>query len=276
LNVNELRQQAQSNPCFKSVNVASNGINDQTPHLPSEIFLLSNLRELHITNNSFRGSIPTEIGLLSDLASLQLGGNQLTGRIPSELGQISTLRALVLHGNALNGTIPTELGQLSTLERLYLHSNDLTGTIPSELGLLSTLEDLSLNDNALTGTLPIELGHLSRHVILSDLFVKYKVSSHALQDPSSPQYKALEWMVEKDNTELQSTVPDDDIVERFALVLLYFATGGESWSDQAGFLSPMNNVCSWYSFVDGTKGVECNDEGSVVILDLCKFHKPST
>jgi hypothetical protein len=75
--------------------VASNGINDQTPHLPSEIFLLT---------------------------------------IPSGLGQVSTLQDLFLYDNYLNGTIPSELGQISTLQSLRLEYNALTGKIPSELG----------------------------------------------------------------------------------------------------------------------------------------------
>jgi hypothetical protein len=111
---------------------------------------------------------------------------------------------------------------------------------------------------------------------LSDLFFKdYKVSVQALQDQSSPQYLALDWMIDSDNTTLQSTLSDDELVERFALVLLYFATGGgESWLDQqAGF-----NTCSSNSNGDGTRvlGVGCNDEGSIVTLDLCKFPKSST
>jgi hypothetical protein len=113
---------------------------------------------------------------------------------------------------------------------------------------------------------------------LSDLFVKYKVLIQALEDPASPQYLALAWMVDNDSTDLQSTLSDDELVERFALVLVYFATGGGSWLDQAGFLTPLLNTCSWNSIVDGTRvlGVGCNGQGSVVTLDLCKFLKPST
>jgi hypothetical protein len=131
----------------------------------------------------------------------------------------------------------------------------------------------------------------TRLVTFSDLFVKYNVSSQALQDRSSPQYEALEWMAYSDSTTLQSALSDNELVERFALVLLYFATGGRTWLDQAGFLTPLN-TCSWNSIVDATArdikvgfdcnegctrelGVECN-EGSVVTLDLCKFPTSST
>jgi hypothetical protein len=107
---------------------------------------------------------------------------------------------------------------------------------------------------------------------LSDLFVKYKVSTQALQDPSSPQYLALVRMADNyDSTTLQSTLSDDELVERFALVLLYFATGGGSWLDQAGFLTPLTHTCSWNSIVDDIIPVGCNEEGSVMTLDLSKF-----
>jgi Leucine-rich repeat (LRR) protein len=234
------------------VNVASNEINE-TPRLPSEISLLSSLRKLNLANNLFSGRVPTEIGLLSDLVDLQLGDNQLTGPIPSELGQSSALQILNLQSNALTGPIPSELGQIPSLQDLYLYDNAFTGTIPSEL---------------------------PTHVTLPYKLVKeYKVSSQAFQDTSSPQYEALVWMTDTDSTDLQSALSDDELVERFTLVLLYFATGGESWWNQAGFLNPLLDTCSWNSIVEGTRillGVGCNDEGSVTTLDLCKFPKPST
>jgi hypothetical protein len=128
---------------------------------------------------------------------------------------------------------------------------------------------------------------------LSDLFVKYTVSIQALQNRSSPQYEALVWMAYSDSTSLQSKLSDDELVERFALVVLYFAAGGGSWSDQAGFLNPLLDTCSWNGNVgcydkgcvrtwNGNSpdirslGVGCNDEGSVMTLDLCKFPKSST
>jgi hypothetical protein len=233
----------------------SNGINE-TPHLPNEIFLLSNLREFLLANHSLSGSVPTEIGLLSDLVDVELGDNQITGPIPSELGLISTLQILSLEQNALTGPIPSELGQLSALRDLRLAGNALTGTIPSEL-----------------------LGQIPTLVGFFNLFVQYQVSTQPLQDVSSPQYQALEWMAYSDSIDLLSTLSDDELVERFTLVLLYYAAGGENWSDQAGFLSPLNNTCSWNSIVDGTTrvlGVSCNEEGSVVMLDLCKCLKSST
>jgi hypothetical protein len=97
------------------------------------------------------------------------------------------------------------------------------------------------------------------------------------QDFSSPQYEAFDWITTKDSTDLQSTLSDDALVERFVLVLLYFSTNGESWTDQAGFLNPLNAHCSWISDVlFSPTFLDCNDEGSVVTLDQGKFSQSST
>jgi hypothetical protein len=118
----------------------------------------------------------------------------------------------------------------------------------------------------------------TRLAILSDLVVDYKVSIEALQDGLSPQHAALDWMAYNDSADLQSTLSDDQLVERFVLVLLYFSTDGEGWKDQAGFLSSSLNTCAWNSIIDvlriGVGG--CNDEGSVVTLYFSKFPNSSS
>jgi hypothetical protein len=102
-----------------------------------------------------------------------------------------------------------------------------------------------------------------------------------LQDFSSPQYEAFDWITTKDSTDLQSTLSDDALVERFVLVLLYFSTNGESWEDQTGFLNPLDAHCSWKSGAElgglfSRTFLRCNNEGSVVALALCKFSQSST
>jgi hypothetical protein len=101
-------------------------------------------------------------------------------------------------------------------------------------------------------------------VTLSAVFVDHKVSSQAFQDPSSPQYKALVWMAYSDSITLQSTLSDDELVERFLLVVLFFATGGESWRHQANFLTPSLKTCSWGRIVDGCSWrLECGRLGCI-------------
>jgi hypothetical protein len=129
-----------------------------------------------------------------------------------------------------------------------------------------------------SGTFSLSIA-INRLATLSNLLVDYSISIQALQDPSSPQYKALDWMANIDSTDVQDRLSDGELVERFVLVLFYFATGGENWADQYLFLSPSLTSCLWNKNTDFIilKGsVGCNDEGSVVLLDLRKFPNSST
>jgi hypothetical protein len=94
---------------------------------------------------------------------------------------------------------------------------------------------------------------------------------------SSPQHEAFAWMTNADSNCLLSAMSDDELVERFVLVVLCFATDGERWLDQAGFLNPLNARCSWNSWNCGElSGVVCNEEGLVLALDLGEFLHSST
>ena len=86
--------------------------------LPSELGLMTNLKERGLNAFIANLAIPSEIGLLSSLTSIELQENNLRGTIPNELGQLgSTLVEFNLKGNSgLNGTIPEPLCQVSSLE----------------------------------------------------------------------------------------------------------------------------------------------------------------
>ena len=108
-----------------------------------------------------------------------------------------------------------------------------------------------------------------------DVLVSYNVSIQALQDISSPQYEALAWMANNDSPQVQSKLSNDELVERFVIVDLYFATGGASWFEPANILIPYLRTCAWDgSEFDATS--VCNEEGSVLRLDLGKFPNSST
>jgi hypothetical protein len=76
-----------------------------------------------------------------------------------------------------------------------------------------------------------------------------------LDDPSSPQYLAFEWLAE----DLRRT-PDlsvRDKLSRYALVTLFYSTSGEYWANKIGWLSHEGHgaICSWH-------GVACNLSGN--------------
>jgi Leucine-rich repeat (LRR) protein len=84
-----------------------------------------------------------------------------------------------------------------------------------------------------------------------------------LTDPSTPQYKAIQWLAKEEdaNMTLDSSITDPDIViNRYVLAVLYFSTQGPSWHDQLGFLG-QSSVCKW-------KGVTCRDNNPAIITRL--------
>jgi hypothetical protein len=100
--------------------------------------------------------------------------------------------------------------------------------------------------------------------------------NEALWDESSPQYKALWWIVHDDPAKMIMKMQDetqsssDMIVERYAMAVLYFATAGANWIQQLNFLGN-SSICDWYDSMQIEKGVSCNDEGSAVTLRLGTF-----
>lgn len=69
-------------------------------------------------------------------------------------------------------------------------------------------------------------------------------------------------------------------MERYVLALLYYKSKGTDWENSYSFLRPIDH-CQWhlqYSTPQGRflKGVQCNEDGFVVDLDLCKYNKSCT
>ena len=95
--------------------------------------------ELDLSFSLLSGRIPSELGLLTNLRQLNLEGNRLTGGIPPELGDLGQLRRLNLRSNSLTGSIPSELGNLGNLMFLSIGDNLLIGGLP--LGLIKRLRE---------------------------------------------------------------------------------------------------------------------------------------
>jgi hypothetical protein len=97
----------------------------------------------------------------------------------------------------------------------------------------------------------------------------------ALMDKSSPQYKALSWIVRDDpanmmmqmmgSNETQSTSSSTltIVMERYVMALLYFSTDGPNWVSPYDFLS-MESICDW------GEPIRCNEEGAAVRIRIAK------
>ena len=273
--------------------------NDLSGSIPTELTSLSKLTFLYLNDNDLSGTIPSALGDLEELAYLYLSGNVLSGCIPDSLYSVenSDLNGLGLspcaerdalvalynatdganwsdnsnwlsaeplgdwHGvttdsdgrvtrlsldtNNLSGTIPAELGSLSQLRHLAVRENSLSGSIPVELGNLTNLRTLYLSSNELSGTIPIELGNLT------NLYTLWLFGNSF----SGCEPESLYSLPDFSSSGLPSCA-----AEKVALVALYNATGGASWSDNSNWLSeePLN---SWY-------GVTTDADGLVTGLSL--------
>jgi len=248
--------------------------------IPSELSNLTNLKHLNLSENQLSGTIPSELSRLDNLETLELQSNQLSGAIPRELGNLTSLTRLYLHSNRLNGSIPPELGNLTNLWSLNLSENVLSGSIPSDLARLTGLRWLVLSENLLSGSIPSELDNLTNlfwldlednHLIgtvppqlgnLTNLDVWY-LSGNRLdgclpsgwQDVKANDFDELGLIFC-----ITPSRPHTAATDKEALIALYRATGGDSWTYNSNWLSnvPLN---TWY-------GVTTDEDGRVTKLEL--------
>jgi hypothetical protein len=81
----------------------------------------------------------------------------------------------------------------------------------------------------------------------------------ALQEQSTPQNNALNWLA--NNTNIDS-YPAAKKIQRYALATLFFSTNGTSWYEKDEWMSN-SNECLWYN-----SGLSVCTNGSVETLSL--------
>lgn len=124
--------------------------------------------------------------------------------------------------------------------------------------------------SALEGECACPGGEAPPDVSAIDVFrrILVSLSGDSLDDESSPQFKALTWVSNTDpaNTSVGIT-PIETIKTRYVAAVIYYALGGESWTNQYNFLSE-GDVCTWNQ---NSAGISCNSGGSIITLRLCKY-----
>ena len=92
-----------------------------------------------------------------------------------------------------------------------------------------------------------------------------------LFDKSSPQYRALQWMIEEDN--LQFIPTSENFLQRYALATLYFSFDGPGWENQLNWLNTTVHECEWNKRKDYiTQGVSgCSKDKFVTSITIRKF-----
>ena len=102
--------------------------------------------------------------------------------------------------------------------------------------------------------------------------------SGVLSDSKSPQYRALEWLVLREQQRQQqgSTPSGEEILlAQYGLAVLYYSTDGDKWTNDYGFMSFSVDICDWnYEEVDGfMHGVICSSS-SVGLQEVTTVNLP--
>ena len=117
------------------------------------------------------------------------------------------------------------------------------------------------------------LDYSSREAGLKDILRGLIEPRDAFDDGQSPQTRALRWLVYDDPMQLEppsNTIETSKLAERFALTVLYYATGGENWASSHNFLSGQD-VCEWNSVDDRgyfSGAGQCDRDNMVTTLAL--------
>lgn len=104
--------------------------------------------------------------------------------------------------------------------------------------------------------------HLAKRFMQIQEIVRPISGYDALVDSTSPQFRALDWIANRDSYQINPS--DPLLIQRYALAVLYFATNGVGWKNQLNWLSGVHE-CQW----TGDGGVrKCNNDGKVTDLSL--------
>ena len=118
------------------------GMNNLEGSVPTELYHLSNLKELVLGGNpDLTGNINSDLGFFTSLETLSLGPSQFTGTLPQFLFDFVELTELTLAGAAFSGTLSEDFSRLDRLETLHLNNNTFTGSIPAAFDSMIELSE---------------------------------------------------------------------------------------------------------------------------------------
>eukprot|EP00581_Thalassiosira_minuscula_P009418 CAMPEP_0183706430 /NCGR_PEP_ID=MMETSP0737-20130205/3263_1 /TAXON_ID=385413 /ORGANISM="Thalassiosira miniscula, Strain CCMP1093" /LENGTH=676 /DNA_ID=CAMNT_0025933843 /DNA_START=44 /DNA_END=2074 /DNA_ORIENTATION=+ len=146
--------------------------------LDTQVNSWSSMKGLHLTDNSFTGTIAEEIGDLKYLVFLRAQNNMIGGLLPYDLVKLKKLREVYLEKNSIQFDLPPNMETMEDLEVLRVNENEMQGQLPESLYSLHKLKELWLQDtlhcdetgtdcaisseHGFEGTLSPKIGNLKR------------------------------------------------------------------------------------------------------------------
>ncbi len=259
-----------------------------------EIFQLTNLHYLSLSNNNFESTLPSSIKRLKNLEHFDCYNCGFFGAIPgSDLVQLSRLRELSLGENSFSGSFPVVLYQLPLLETLIINSNPITFSFEgihaakklkelytSNLGISAltglseapAIESLHLTDNSITGTFPTEILALKT---LKQLLMNYNLISGTI--PSDIQ-KLSNLVSSGINRPPYSTTPRSLKPTLFSGSHFFYSFQEELFlygnriigqiPKEIGYLTNLTSLVLSENSITGTLPTELNLLSNLVILSL--------
>lgn len=183
------------------------------------ICALRNLQYLNLEQNQFLGSLPSCLSGLTALQSIHLANNQFTGVLP-DLAPLTNVTFFQANNNRLRGNVSGIFDQMTNLQALYLSSNNFTGVVDDTfLPNSPALVALDLSINGLGGTLPSHLLSLSSLQVL-DMRNNRLVGSlpENIHNNTALRYLALQ------NNSLTGSIPTAVITNQSKLIHLDLAS----------------------------------------------------
>lgn len=185
---------------------------------------------------------------------------------------LTVIHCLDQNGNDFVGSVPEEICALG-LDNLEVNCNvDCTcctacgeGSTSSPVGE-PTASPVGGNyvggDNATENNTNGNDDELVGNPIYELIVSRHPGGSVALANVTSPQRAAFRWLQSSVNAQISS---DDQLLQRYALASLFYATQGSQWKSTVSWLSE-EDECLWYTTSDA--GVLCDSKGRLTEINL--------
>jgi hypothetical protein len=168
------------------------------------------------------------------------------------------IAAIFILGSAIVIVVLWQLGVLFDKKSDDTQSAPIAAPPIVDTPTSTPLRDISVSPSSLR---PPTLAQPESDINLFNLIIEaYPQGRSALQDPSSPQGKALKWLESSINNGVYT---EQRFLQRYVLSTVYYSTNGNDWINNTAWLSELDE-CSWMS----TAQFVCDDSGRYIELDL--------